>query len=345
MLRWVRTSRALAAVMISIAGGLAGCASTPDDASAEGADAAVLVAPDVAASQIARELGLRVVPDAGGRVVLEASGGARILVFPGTRIASVAGRTLELEQPATAAGGETWICSADAAMVRATWNVQVALGATSPVASSGSGHRVPVPEVPPARRTPPSQRSASPPVPANFGDNRPTGAELSSWSVPLRRKWQYIVVHHSAGATGNAAVIDRIHRERGFDGLGYDFVIGNGTGTTDGAIEVGYRWRQQLVGAHAKTAGNFMNEHGIGICLVGDFTRTRPTAAQLRSLDRLCTFLAQYCGIPADRLRMHGEVKSTECPGPYFPHDFAIRVPPGGFRTAGAEPIPAHGTK
>ena len=75
--------------------------------------------------------------------------------------------------------------------------------------------------------------------------------------------------------------------------------------------------------------------------LVGDFTRTRPTAAQMRSLDRLCTFLAQYCGIPPDRLRLHGELKSTECPGKLFPRDFAIRLPGASTRTAaaGAHPV------
>jgi hypothetical protein len=152
--------------------------------------------------------------------------------------------------------------------------------------------------------------------------------------VPLKRRWQYLVIHHSATATGNASSIDRAHRDRGFDGLGYDFVIGNGTNSPDGVVEVGYRWRQQITGAHAKTAGNFMNEHGVGICLVGDFTRTRPTPAQMRSLDRLCTFLAQYCGISASNLRMHGDVKSTECPGKLFPRDFAVRVPAPHLRSA-----------
>lgn len=325
---------ALAVVTLAVAT-LPGCASTSGDGPEDGADPAVVRLPDVSTWQLARELGLRVVPDTGARVVLEAPGGARILVFPGTRIASVAGRTLELEQPATTSGADTWLVSADAAAIRATWNVQVAMGATVPLPSADPAYRVPLPDQPSARAGARAPTGPAPTAaPAGFGDNRPTAAEIGAWSVPIRRKWQYIVVHHSASAAGDAAAIDRWHKDRGMDGLGYDFVIGNGTGTGDGAIEVGYRWRQQLVGAHAKTAGNFMNEHGIGICLVGDFMQTRPTPAQLRSLDRLCTFLAQYCGIPPDHLRMHGDVKSTDCPGRYFPHDFAIRLPSGALRTA-----------
>jgi hypothetical protein len=325
------------AALLAGAASAGGCASAPEESDNPAADAPVLR--DVAATQLARELGLQATPASDGRVVLQAPGSAaRILIFPGTRVATVAGRQIELLQPVSTSGGETWIAAGDAATIRDAWRIQVASGATRSVPSAAGGVRVPIPSAP---ESSPSPREASAPQ-LWVGDNRPSAAELAQWSVPIRRKWQYIVVHHSASPAGNAASIDRAHRDRGFDGLGYNFVIGNGTSSPDGAIEVGYRWKQQLVGAHAKTAGNFMNEHGIGICLVGDFTKTRPTAAQMRSLDRLCTFLAAYCGIPAENLRMHGEVKSTECPGKLFPRDFAIRVAPRGTSRVATVPDDGH---
>jgi hypothetical protein len=325
-----------AAFLLAIAGAasLPGCASSEEATTDEAA--APVVARDVAASELARELGLRLVPG-GDRVTLESvGGGARILLFPGSRVATVAGRMLELRDEVTSASGEIWVSAGDAGAIRTTWRTEASADGVRVPSSYGSAARVPIPAAPSSVGAPAPRAPAR--GPSGLSDNRPTPAEVAAWSVPIRRRWQYIVVHHSASPTGNASQIDRWHRDRGMDGLGYNFVIGNGTGSADGAIEVGYRWKQQLVGAHARAneKSNYWNEVGIGICLVGDFTRTRPTPAQMRSLDRLCTFLAQYCGIPASGLRLHEDVKSTECPGKLFPRDFAIRLPGSGARTATA---------
>ncbi|MCK4602755.1 MAG: hypothetical protein KAU28_09835, partial [Phycisphaerae bacterium] len=59
------------------------------------------------------------------------------------------------------------------------------------------------------------------------------------WEVGGYRYWRYIVIHHSATARGNAAVFDKSHRRRGYDELGYHFVIDNGAGGPDGNVEVG----------------------------------------------------------------------------------------------------------
>jgi len=127
------------------------------------------------------------------------------------------------------------------------------------------------------------------------------------------------VIHHSATSTGGAATFDRHHRSKGWDELGYHFVIGNGTDTPDGAIEIGARWHKQKHGAHCKTPDNYYNEHGIGICLVGDFTKGRPTAKQIASLTRLVRFLCLETGIPPQRVTTHGAVThKTQCPGRHF---------------------------
>lgn len=150
---------------------------------------------------------------------------------------------------------------------------------------------------------------------------RPILAE-PAWQPPggISRRWQYIVIHHSAGENGGARAFDRAHRDRGWDEMGYHFVIGNGSESADGQVEVGSRWIKQKHGAHCKTPDNRYNEHGIGICLVGDFTHHPPSRAQMYSLTRLIQFLSRECGIPADRITTHGAVTHrTACPGQQFP--------------------------
>lgn len=130
-----------------------------------------------------------------------------------------------------------------------------------------------------------------------------------------RNGWQWIVIHHSATPGGSAGTFDRMHRSKGWDELGYHFVIGNGTLSRDGEIEVGSRWPKQKYGAHTSTPDNRYNEQGIGICLVGDFQIDRPSPAQTRSVAKLVGYLMKTYGIPASRVVGHGEAKPTECPG------------------------------
>jgi N-acetylmuramoyl-L-alanine amidase len=147
----------------------------------------------------------------------------------------------------------------------------------------------------------------------------PTGAVPAAWipAAPTGH-WYWIVIHHSATPTGGAAAFDKMHKAKGWDELGYHFVIGNGTDTADGKIEVGPRWPKQKWGAHDKTPGNQYNEHGIGICLVGNFDVTHPTAAQTKSLERLVSYLMKTYHIAPDHVLGHGETKATECPGRYM---------------------------
>ena len=148
-------------------------------------------------------------------------------------------------------------------------------------------------------------------------------AYMPTWMPTYGRispRWKTIVIHHSATRSGGARAFDRLHRKKGWDELGYHFVIGNGTDTPDGFIEVGPRWNKQKHGAHCKTPNNYYNDHGVGICLVGDFTKWRPSPRQLASLERVLRFLSIYCRIPAHRITTHGAVTGkTQCPGGHFP--------------------------
>ncbi len=133
-------------------------------------------------------------------------------------------------------------------------------------------------------------------------------------------RWTYIVIHHSASNTGGAKAFDHCHRQDNhWDELGYHFVIGNGTHTADGQVEIGSRWNKQKHGAHCKTPDNYYNDHGIGICLVGNFEQSHPTSAQLESLHKLLVFLCTECNIPPSKVTTHKSVTNrTACPGRNF---------------------------
>ncbi len=151
------------------------------------------------------------------------------------------------------------------------------------------------------------------------------GLYPAGWIPPvvMERSWSAIIIHHSATTYGNMAIFDKWHKEgNGWNGVGYDFVIGNGTYSGNGQVEVTFRWQQQQTGAHSGgTPGNWANEKGIGICLVGDFNRTVPTEKQIQSLTRLVKFLQARYKIPASQIYGHGSVPGghvTDCPGRYF---------------------------
>lgn len=141
-------------------------------------------------------------------------------------------------------------------------------------------------------------------------------------------KWKYIIIHHSATDEGNALDFNELHKRRGWDGIGYDFVIDNGTnGKADGQIEVSPRWIKQADGAHCRAMD--MNSKGIGICLVGNFSKEKVSGNQMASLVYLVNILRKYYNIPQSRIMGHGQVPGarTECPGKYFPwQEFHARL-------------------
>jgi len=156
---------------------------------------------------------------------------------------------------------------------------------------------------------------------------RPVRAPVADIPVSWRpakppRKWKSIVLHHTATEAGSVKSIHAEHLKRTTNGkpwlgIGYHFVIGNGKGMADGAVEATFRWRDQLHGAHA--GKQVQNQHGIGIALVGHFDRQPPSPAQLASLRRLVSHLKTTHAIPATGLIGHGEIKKTACPGKLFP--------------------------
>jgi N-acetylmuramoyl-L-alanine amidase len=146
--------------------------------------------------------------------------------------------------------------------------------------------------------------------------------------APVQRgRWKFIIVHNSGTRQGNARAFDYYHRRirRMKNGLAYHFVIGNGTSSRNGQIEIGDRWRRQINGGHVHS--DYMNNIGLGICLVGDFNRDQPTRMQLEACEELIRYLRERCGQSDGRsliVRPHREVNpprwATDCPGDAFPY-------------------------
>ena len=128
--------------------------------------------------------------------------------------------------------------------------------------------------------------------------------------------WRRLVVHGSGSEMGNARVV-RAHHERRRPGLDcgvYHFVIGNGSYSGDGEVELGVRWRQQRPSAAMRVQE--LNAESLSVCLIGTFQETGPTRAQWLALDELLAYLRAQLGSIA--LRSHRGIESTaaSCPGP-----------------------------
>lgn len=133
-------------------------------------------------------------------------------------------------------------------------------------------------------------------------------------------QWLAIVIDHTGAPFGTPASINTEHKAMGLKGLGYDFVIGNGQGMSDGEIHVGERWLEQAPGAHtAGPDGDWYNRHAIGIALVGDGTRRGFSQTQMTRLLDLVSALAREYQIPPERIVLHSDVAPVAGPGRYFP--------------------------
>lgn len=133
----------------------------------------------------------------------------------------------------------------------------------------------------------------------------------------MARNIERIILHCSDSPYGNVALIDEWHRKRGFDRIGYHFVILNGYPTEqayrlkqpqfwlDGTAQIGRP--VEAVGAHAKG----YNRTSVGICLIG---KRLFTMHQFETVSRLIRRLrSEY---PDSVLNGHYELASDSrtCP-------------------------------
>ena len=135
--------------------------------------------------------------------------------------------------------------------------------------------------------------------------------------------WNAIVFHHSATAGGSKVRFDAGHRRKfnDPDGMEYHFLVGSGVGSPDGLIEVGDRWRRQIIAYHLFTRAR--DAGSIAICLVGNFELPEhtPSRAQLAAAIALARAIAARFGIAAGAITTHTGIdgRLTQCPGKNFP--------------------------
>lgn len=118
-----------------------------------------------------------------------------------------------------------------------------------------------------------------------------------------------IIIHCSATKEGNnvtAATIDQWHKDRGWRGIGYHYVV-----ALDGTIEYGRSIYE--TGAHVKNH----NEDSIGICYIGGLgssmeTKDTRTPEQKESLLLLLKTLKKMH--PNATVHGHNEFSAKACP-------------------------------
>jgi hypothetical protein len=167
------------------------------------------------------------------------------------------------------------------------------------------------------------------PNPGGFPEliTRPRWGSLPANRVRLERHsgaWEKLTVHHSAdgngelaeqSATDSARAVRNIQRYHMQDAahrwgdIGYHFLI-----DPLGRIYEGRSLQWQ--GAHA--GNNALNQHNIGVCMLGQYAQEPPPPLQLQALDRLVDALRARYKIPAAKVVGHLELKDTDCPGPFL---------------------------
>lgn len=125
------------------------------------------------------------------------------------------------------------------------------------------------------------------------------------------RQIKEIIIHCTATREGqqvSVADVDRWHRERGFNGIGYHYLIGlNG--------EVWNGRNEDTIGAHC--TGH--NAHSIGVCYVGGLDKNlKPkdtrTPAQKKAMLQLLRQLVNKYGLTSRNIHGHKEFANKACP-------------------------------
>lgn len=118
-----------------------------------------------------------------------------------------------------------------------------------------------------------------------------------------------IIVHCSATKEGgeyHASDIDRWHKQRGFDKIGYHYVV-----ALDGTIEGGRA--ESEVGAHC--VGH--NKNSIGVCYIGGLSadgkpKDTRTDAQKRALEQILRHIVKR--YPKATIHGHRDFANKACP-------------------------------
>jgi len=117
------------------------------------------------------------------------------------------------------------------------------------------------------------------------------------------RRIDTLVIHYTASADVSAATINKWHKARGWNSIGYHFVV-----RRNGKIERGRNLN--IVGAHVENH----NAGSVGIVLTGaDNLDWYPAQAQLNTIKRLLRDIKKV--YPIKKVYFHKDLAATSCPG------------------------------
>ncbi len=121
-----------------------------------------------------------------------------------------------------------------------------------------------------------------------------------------------IVIHHSGFNFLNRFFTYLFHKYiRGWEDIGYHYMIGNGIFSKCGKIYEGRKI--EFVGAHVKN----YNEKTIGVCCIGNYDKKKMPKKQMESLINLLVKLSKEYNIKPENIKGHREYPGVEktCPG------------------------------
>ncbi len=150
-------------------------------------------------------------------------------------------------------------------------------------------------------------------------------ASLAGAGYIWRNRWEYIVIHHSAGSFGDIDFLQKVHRERQskdpIDAIPYHYIIGNGNGLEVGEIASDWRGDLNIWGAHVSRRNSDRNTKGIGICVIGNYEEQKISSHQYEALIKLTKKLMAEHKISVKNVTGHGYIpgEQTKCPGKFFP--------------------------
>lgn len=187
----------------------------------------------------------------------------------------------------------------------------------------------PIPDDPSVTQAPPTHIEPWSPSGGSSPSHTPTPTpsiqgviSRAKWAKGRPRPWladpmngvRRITVHHDGmspftnSSWGSAAhrieAIRNAHTGKGWADIGYHYVI-------DPAGRIWQARPLSLQGAHVRSA----NPHNLGICVLGNFERQRPTNAAVRSLEDLIASEMRRLRVPLSEVRTHQEHAATACPG------------------------------
>ena len=126
----------------------------------------------------------------------------------------------------------------------------------------------------------------------NFGN-------LSSLGIVKR-----IICHHAEASVCSIEDIDRWHKNNGWAGCGYHFLV-----RKDGSI---YRGRpEDKLGAHTSN----YNTGSLGVCFEGKYNTEEMPEVQLKAGQELIKYLLNKYNLSKTNVYKHKDFNNTDCPG------------------------------